>query len=77
MNRTGPYSLFILEEYPKFLTEHLRLTDLEKLKMQAQSQECNHKTAEFAERKRLHQEVQAFAGQIHQTRLNGKVCIRV
>ncbi|EZA61606.1 WD repeat-containing protein [Ooceraea biroi] len=70
LNSTGPYFLFISGEYPKFLTESTGRMDLEKLKVQAQSQEHDRKIAESAERKRLHQETQALARQIHKTRLD-------
>jgi hypothetical protein len=77
LNHTGPYPLFLSEEYPKFLIENFNLTDLEKLKMQAQSEESHHKIAEFAEKKRLHQEIQSSAQKIHNTRLDGKVYIYI
>ncbi|KYM96803.1 PREDICTED: TBC1 domain family member 31 [Cyphomyrmex costatus] len=68
LNHNGPYPSFISKEYPKFLTENL--TDLKKLKMREQNlQECNCRVADF-EKRRLHAETEAFAKQIHETRLN-------
>jgi len=43
--------------------------------MQVQSEESHHKIAEFAEKKRLNQEIQSSAKQIHNIRLNGKLYI--
>jgi len=71
LNHTGPYSSFILKEYPKFLIENSNnVTNLAKLKMQ----ECNHYTADLAERRRLHEENKAFLKQIHDARQNGTIC---
>ncbi|KYN40726.1 WD repeat-containing protein 67 [Trachymyrmex septentrionalis] len=68
LNHSGPYPSFILEEYPKFLTENL--LDLEKLKMQEQNlEEYNCRVADF-EKRRLHAETEAFARQIHEARIN-------
>lgn len=73
LNHSGPYSSFILKEYPKFLTENLSIGDLEKLKMQEQNtQEYNRRIADF-EKRRLHAETEAFIKQIHETRINGKI----
>ncbi|XP_071578389.1 TBC1 domain family member 31 isoform X2 [Temnothorax nylanderi] len=70
LNHSGPYPSFISQEYPKFLTENLSIADLEKLKMQEQNlQEYNRRIADFEKRK-LHAETEAFAKQIHETRLN-------
>jgi len=72
LNHSGPYLSFISKEYPKFITENLSVTDLRKLKMQKQNlQECNRRIADF-EKRRLHAETEAFAKQIHESRLNGK-----
>lgn len=70
LNHSGPYIWFISKEYPKFLTENLSIADLRQLKMQEQSlQEYNCKVADF-EKRRLHAETEAFAKQIHETRIN-------
>ncbi|XP_077260000.1 TBC1 domain family member 31 isoform X2 [Temnothorax americanus] len=77
VNHSGPYPSFMSQEYPKFLTENLSVADLEKLKMQEQSlQEYNRRRADFEKRK-LHTETEAFARQIHETRLSeAQKCFR-
>ncbi|XP_012234043.1 TBC1 domain family member 31 [Linepithema humile] len=64
LNHTGPYPSFILKEYPKFLIDNSN--NFANLKMQ----ECNHYTADLAERRRLHEENKAFLKQIHEARQN-------
>ncbi|XP_011869580.1 PREDICTED: TBC1 domain family member 31 isoform X2 [Vollenhovia emeryi] len=73
LNHSGPYPLFISKEYPKLLTENFSVADLEKLKMQKHNlQECNRSIADF-EKRRLHAETEAFARQIHESRLNERI----
>lgn len=73
LNHKGPYPLFISTEYPKFLTENLSIASLDKLKMQEENlQEYKCRVADF-EKRRLHAETEAFARQIHETRINGKI----
>lgn len=66
LNHTGPYPLFMLKEYPKFLIEDFYTEDFKKCKAQGQ-QVCNHETAESG------RETDAFVRLIYETRLNGKI----
>ncbi|XP_011156483.1 TBC1 domain family member 31 [Solenopsis invicta] len=70
LHDNGPYPLFISKEYPKFLTESFSIADLEKLKMQEENlQDYNHRLAD-SEKRKLRAETEAFARQIHETRIN-------
>ncbi|KZC11755.1 WD repeat-containing protein 67 [Dufourea novaeangliae] len=67
----GPYLPFLLNDFPKFLTDEVSVLELEKLKETERSvREHNHKTMKVAEEKRLKHEAKAFMNQIHQERLN-------
>ena len=67
----GPYTPFMLQDFPKYLTDDISVFELEKLKEKERIM-CEHnlKAVELAEAKRLKHEVNAFMNQIHQTRLN-------
>jgi len=71
LNHNGPYPSFISKEYPKFLTENLSIANLEKLKMQEQNLERYNCRVADLEKRRLLAETEAFARQIHESRMNG------
>lgn len=73
LNQTGPYSLFILKQYPTFITENFYITDPRKLKMEEHLQEYHGKVVKCAEKRRLRDEIDAFVKQIHEMRMDGKV----
>ncbi|XP_014476273.1 PREDICTED: TBC1 domain family member 31 isoform X2 [Dinoponera quadriceps] len=64
LNETGPYPLFMLKEYPKFLIENSYTSDLKKCKRQGRSQSCNHEIAKSSWK------INTFAKQIHENGLN-------
>lgn len=64
----------MLNDFPKFLTDDISVSELKKLKEKERiMHEHSQKTKEIAEAKRLKHEVQTFMDQIHQSRLNGKI----
>lgn len=74
LNQTGPYSSFILKEYPKFVIENSCIVDSDKCNVRERYlQDHERKMVEFAERRRLDNEIDAFTRQIHETRLNGRI----
>ncbi|XP_032691022.1 TBC1 domain family member 31 isoform X2 [Odontomachus brunneus] len=68
LTHTGPYPLFMLKEYPKFLIENFCTTDLKKWKAEQHSQNCDHGVAESG------QKTDTFAKQTYETRLNVQKC---
>ncbi|CAL7945564.1 unnamed protein product [Xylocopa violacea] len=67
----GPYPPFMLDDFPKFLTDEVSVFELEKLKERNRMRhEQNSKLMEIAETNRLKHEAKVFMDQIHQTRLN-------
>ncbi|EFN76927.1 WD repeat-containing protein 67 [Harpegnathos saltator] len=65
LNHTGPYPLFMMKKYPKFLVENFCTADLKECIAQKQhSQDCNYKIVES------NQNFNTIAKQIHDTRLN-------
>lgn len=74
MPSTGPYPPFMINDFPKFLTDEISILELEKLKRKRRIiRDYNHKAMKIAETNRLKYEAKAFMNQIHQIRLNGKV----
>ncbi|KAI4490955.1 hypothetical protein M0802_010629 [Mischocyttarus mexicanus] len=66
----GPYPPFILEDYPKFLTEELNVSQLQKLQKQKQILQRYKQQAILTEEKRLNDAAKAFMDEIHKKRLH-------
>ncbi|XP_015586346.1 TBC1 domain family member 31 isoform X2 [Cephus cinctus] len=67
----GPYPPFLMQEYPKFLTDETRIAKFERLKEQNQvlKKHQQHILKE-SEEKRIHVEAENLRKQIHEARLN-------
>ncbi|XP_076751220.1 TBC1 domain family member 31 isoform X2 [Xylocopa sonorina] len=73
----GPYPPFMLDDFPKFLTDQISVLELEKLKEKSRMMhEQSNKLMEIAETNRLKHEAEVFMDQIHQTRLNAQRCFK-
>lgn len=68
--KKGPYPPFVLEDYPKFLTEELNISQLEKLQKQKQILRRYKEQAVLTEEKRLNNAAKAFMEEIHKKRLH-------
>ncbi|XP_043505720.1 TBC1 domain family member 31 [Polistes fuscatus] len=68
--KKGPYPPFVLEDYPKFLTEELNISQLQKLQKQKQILQRYKQQAVLTEKKRLNNAAKAFMEEIHKKRLH-------
>ncbi|CAK9801546.1 TBC1 domain family member 31 [Anthophora plagiata] len=67
----GPYTPYLLHDFPKFLTDEISVFELQNLKEKERiMRENNRKAKEHAEINRLKHEAKSFMDQIHQIRLN-------
>ncbi|XP_046813338.1 TBC1 domain family member 31 [Vespa crabro] len=74
----GPYPPLVLEDYPKFLTEELNISQIPKLQKQKQILERYKREVVLTEEIRLHDAVKTFMEEVHKNRLNEvKKCFQV
>lgn len=71
----GPYPPLVLEDYPKFLTEELNISQVPKLQKQKQILQRYKQEVVLTEEIRLHDAVKAFMEEVHKNRLDGKTLI--
>ncbi|XP_043666158.1 TBC1 domain family member 31 [Vespula pensylvanica] len=74
----GPYPPLVLEDYPKFLTEELNISQVPKLQKQKQILQRYKQEVVLTEEIRLHDAVKAFMKEVHKNRLDEvKKCFQV
>ncbi|KAG7210766.1 hypothetical protein KM043_012260 [Ampulex compressa] len=66
----GPYPPYIVQEFPKLISENTYVSHLEKLKKEEQIMYERNKSLRAAEEKRLQQETEAFVEHVRQEKRN-------